>query len=139
MKGMVNDMTTYKIRLFGSDGKEYFTTFDNMKQELGICKALEEIAQKFRWAENQRNILFQRVDRLTRDIIDLETPRMKLKILSLLIDNPDITTRQINKWTPWQNEILWGAFQRAFKELQDDGEIIATSHGQGHNRTWRVA
>ena len=136
---MVIDMPTYKIKLHGSDGKEYVTTYEDLKQELGICKALKEIEEKFRWAENQRLVLFQKIDRLTNDIIDVETPRMKLKILSLLKDNPDMRTRQITEKTPWRNKILWGAFQKAFKELQDEGEIIATSHGQGHNRTWRVA
>lgn len=132
-------MTTYRIRLLGSDGTEYAITYDNLKQDLGICKALKEIAEKFAWAESQRLVLFQQIDRLTKDIIDVETPRMKGLILSLLKDNPDIRTRQITEKTPWQNKILWGAFERAFKELQDSGEIIGTSHGQGRNRTWRVA
>lgn len=132
-------MTTYKVRLLGSDGKEYAITFDALKQDLGICKALEKIDHRFKWAENQRDVLFQQIHRLTQDIIDVETPRMKGLILSLLKDNPDIRTRQITEKTPWQNKILWGAFERAFKELQDSGEIIGTSHGQGHNRTWRMA
>lgn len=132
-------MAEKKVRLQDTDGVEYVISYEGLKQAMGICKALKEIAEKFRWAENQRVVLFQRIDRLTNDIIDVETPRMKLKILSLLTDNPDMRTRQITEKTPWQNKILWGAFERAFKELQDEGEIIATSHGQGHNRTWRVA
>lgn len=132
-------MTTYKIRLQGSDGKEYITTYDDLKQDLGICKALEEIRQNSKWAQHQRDVLFRQIDRLTKDIIDVETPRMKGLILGLLTDNPDMRTRQITEKTPWQNKILWGAFERAFKELQESGEIIGTSHGAGHNRTWRIA
>jgi len=127
-----------------SDGQRFAMTFENLKQTLGICKLEKLLTDHIRWAgaqtcQRQRDILFQQIDRLTKDIIDVETPRMKLKILSLLKDNPDMRTRQITEKTPWKNKILWGAFERAFKELQDAGEIIATSHGQGHNRTWRVA
>lgn len=131
-------VTTYKVRLKGSDGKEYVTTFEGLKQDLGICKALKEIEEKFRWADNQRQVLFQRIDRLTNDLIDLIIPSMKTKIYSLLAVHPDMRTRQITEKTPWGNKILWGAFQKAFKELQDKGSIIGTSHGAGHNRTWRI-
>lgn len=130
---------TYKVRVEGSDGLIYVQTYEGLKQELGICKALEEIKLKFKWAQQQRDVLFQQIDRLTKDMIDVETPRMKVLILSLLKDNPDMRTRQITEKTPWRNKILWGAFNKAFKELQDSGEIIGTSHGAGHNRTWRIA
>lgn len=135
---MTMTKTTYKVRLYGSDGNDYVTTFEGLKQDLGICKALKEIEEKFRWADNQRQVLFQRIDRLTKDLIDLTTPSMKTKIISLLAVHPDMRTRQITEKTPWQNKILWEAFNKAFKELQDSGEIIGTSHGAGHNRTWRI-
>lgn len=132
-------MTTFKIRLEGSDGKVYVETYQSLKQRLGICKLQDLLSKKANWAQKERDVLFQQIDRLTNDIIDTELPRMKWKIMDLLKENPDIRTRQITEKTPWQNKILWRAFQRAFKELQDAGEIIGTSHGAGHNRTWRVA
>lgn len=137
-------MPEKKVRMQDTDGVEWVVNLEWLKQNMGICKLEKLLTDHIRWAgaqncQPQRDILFQQIDRLTKDIIDVETPRMKLKILSLLTDNPDMRTRQITEKTPWKNQILWGAFNKAFKDLQDEGAIIGTSHGAGHNRTWRIA
>lgn len=132
------EKVTYKVRLEGSDGKFYVMTYANLRQELGVYKLEEMFLSHARWSEHIKDTVFARINKLTQDLIDIETPKMKARILNLLRDHPHTKTRDITCKNQWTNRILWGAFAQAFKELHEEGGILPTSHGQGHDRTWTV-
>lgn len=124
-------MSEYKVKLVGKDGKEYHGNFDWLRDELGI--------------NNVRDYLAGRIGTLFERLIELEEyhvnhilqPEMEANILSLLKENPELKTREINQKSP-NNRLEMHAWYFAFKNLEQNGRIIPTSHGQGHNRTWRV-
>lgn len=121
---------TYKVKLERSDGKAFVITYDGLKDDLGIL-------QNERWCR----ALFDRVDRLEDGLREIYTKEIKVEIIEYVKTHPDIQTRILNKalWPNLTSILQNSAYYEAFKQLEDSGAIIPTSHGSGKNRTWRVS
>lgn len=89
-------------------------------------------------------------ERLRKDLERLEEelqtlifiPKMKKKILFFLKENPDSTEKAMKEILamPELNiYLLWVSFYYAWKALMLERQIVGTSHGKGHSRTWRVS
>lgn len=130
----MSEKLTFRVRLKRSDGAEYTTTMEGMKQHLGL-DAREKIQ------DNRFNVLWKRTEDLEEELEDLYLPEMLKTIEGFVRDAPDCKTREIS--TDLWREVAYtrarrGAFNTAFELLQARGQIVPTSHGPGKNRTWRV-
>ena len=117
----------YKVRLIGSDGKEYTITYEGLKEVLGIERLNGSIDFLYKKREQIEDVLLN----------NLLIPRMEKAIVNLVQDNPEIKTREINGKCP-TNYLEGYAWYKAFEKLENEKQILATSHGSGHDRTWRV-
>jgi len=127
-------MTTYNVRLQGSDGKEYITSFAGLLADLKNELSFEE---KRGWTNVTRK-LREDVDRLNDIILEeVLVPKAKDAVIEFLKDNPDVQTRSFYD-KQWLDILRSHAWYIAQQELEEEGKIVSVSHGRGRNRTWNL-
>ena len=121
---------TYKVRLLGSDGREYIISLE------GLRSTLERV-------NPERNIL---IETLRGDVAELakiireETliPKMRKEIVNFLKSNPNIATREFNSYGyRWKGERCSAWFE-AKELLEAEGVIVSVKQGLGKNRLWKL-
>lgn len=125
---------TYKVKLHGSDGKEYVTTYEGLWKDLKQHMTFDE---KLGWNGVTKG-LREDVTRL-RDLLlsEILIPKAKTEVLKFLKENPDVQTRSFYH-KAWSHGERINAWYYAKQELEAQGLIVPTSHGAGHNRTWNL-
>ena len=119
--------------LLGKEGdstNRFKETFDAAKRDLGINEL-----------DHYKDILFTRVNTLEDSLInEVFIPIAKGMIRNFLRENPDARTGQVtdNFYGKKHSQFLVNALDKAFSLLEQTGEIIATSHGKGKQRTWKL-
>ena len=109
---------TYNIRLKGSNGKEYLDSYDNLRQDLGICKLSTLSQQDHQKLNSLSNILFSFIKEYFKlRILEFTENRTKLFRLSFVIES-------LEHYGLWRSE-KW----RAIDELIDDGIFEKKSRG----------
>ena len=114
----------------GDATNRFKETFEAAKRDLGINEL-----------ERYKNVLFTRINTLEDSLIDdIFIPLAKDIIKNFLMENPDARTSQITDsfYGKGYSNLLTIALNRAFNLLEQTGEIIATSHGRGKQRTWKL-
>ena len=111
----------------GEGTNRFMETFEAAKRDLGI--------------DALRDHVYQRLNNLEDSIIDdFYVPMAKQMIREFLKQNTDAKTSEVTDifYINGHSQFLCSASHKAFSELQKSAEIIATSHGSGHQRTWRL-
>lgn len=123
----MSEKIEYNVRLQGSDGKDYIISYEGLKQKLGLCETDSSIRS-----------IRREVNRFQEAFIENTlVPKMEDKIVTIIKENPEIQTRNLNRKMPSKSmeQIAW---YQAFNKLKDERRIIGTSHGRGQNRTWHL-
>lgn len=121
----MTEKVEYNVRLQGSDGKEYIISYDSLKFKVGFYELSSSIRDMHYEIMKLRDIIVKR----------LLVPEMEDFIVTILKENPNLKTRELNSKMPYETlkQLAW---YQAFDKLKDEGRIVGTSHGKGQNRTW---
>jgi len=114
----------YKVRLQGDDGKEYVISYRDLRAKLGVDESIDF------WT--------QRILKIEDEIVNSLEPKAQEQILKIIEENPNIRTGDLTDHFTVANRLMHLAFWHAWDKLQKSGEIVATSHGAGHHRTWNI-
>ena len=124
-------MVEFKVVLRGSDGKDYVISYEMLRDRLGVDAVRDYLAGRIK-------TVFERLYAIEEHYVKhILQPQMEVNILALLKDTPELRTGEISQKSP-NNRLDMCAWYHAFEKLEHEGKIVPTSHGQGHDRTWRV-
>lgn len=123
----------FRIKAENVKKEPYTLSLDYVRLLLGVCDLDKREQNRFKF-------LLERINELEEELEALLIPDMKKRILNLVRNNPDMKTREFTYkiWRTLDRRSHRGAYDRAFKELENSGAIIGTSQGPSLNRTWRL-
>ena len=114
----------------GDATNRFKETFEAAKRDLGINEL-----------DHYKDILFKRLNDLEDALVEeIFVPIAKDIIKKYLKEKTDAKTREITDSFYGKNysNFQFAAMHKAFNRLEKSGEIIATSHGRGKQRTWKL-
>jgi len=117
-------MVEYKVCLQGDDSKEYVISYADLRRKLNI--------------DDRIDFILKRLLALEDEFVDSLELKAEQEILNLIKKNPNIRTGELTDYFTVANHFMHLAFWHAWDKLKESGRIIATSHGQGHHRTWKI-
>lgn len=96
-------MVEYKVRLLGSDGKEYIITYQRLKQNLGICDLEQRVSQLEKPIRKQEILdLLQKEGPRTYNYIFRRIYKMRFSDFDELLTEGKITSRKSGTRTMYE-------------------------------------
>ena len=131
----MNSEIKYKVKLQGSDGKDYVITYGGLWST--IKSDVMSFDEKLGWDDVTRS-LRKDVNALEELIYsELLIPKARIAVKQFLKENPNVETKRFYH-EDWKVGKRWSAWYYAKQELELEGIIVSESHGKGRNRTWKL-